>query len=175
MYVPAHMAAAHSTAARRCHGRPCRPPYDRRVAERRTPDRESFPGGIAATRRSVRSRGGLTGIVVSLSIVVVGWLLKVVLGGAVGGAVSFVALVAAFPLMPVAGIPAASGTLRIAAAVLASLAVWWVLGQMVAGRVTRRAVAGWREWTREFLVLGSGLWLGAVGAVLLAALALGAL
>jgi hypothetical protein len=123
----------------------------------------------------VRSRGGLTGIVVSLSIVVVGWLLKVVLGGAVGGAVSFVALVAAFPLMPVAGIPAASGTLRIAAAVLASLAVWWVLGQMVAGRVTRRAVAGWREWTREFLVLGSGLWLGAVGAVLLAALALGAL
>jgi hypothetical protein len=46
---------------------------------------------------------------------------------------------------------------------------------MVAARVTRRAVAGWREWTREFLVLGAGLWLGAVGSVLLAALALGVL
>lgn len=169
------MATAHGTENLKCHGRPPRAPYDRRVADRRTPDRGSFPGGIAATRRAVRSRGGLTGVAVSLSIVVIGWLLRVVLGGAVGGAVSFVALVAAFPLLPVAGIPAASGTLRVTAAVLASLAVWWVLGQMVAGRVTRRAVAGWREWTREFLVLGSGLWLGAVGAVVLAALALGAL
>lgn len=173
--APAHIATAHGTAGRGCHGRTCRPPYDRRVTERRNPDRGSFPGGIAATRRSVRALGGLTGVAVSLSIAVAGWLAKVAVGGAVGGAVSFTALVAAFPLMPIAGIPAASGTLRIAGAVIASLAVWWVLGQMVAGRVTRRAVAGWQEWTREFLVLGSGLWLGAVGAVLLAALALGAL
>ncbi|MEY2710323.1 MAG: hypothetical protein RL487_106, partial [Actinomycetota bacterium] len=90
-------------------------------------------------------------------------------------AVSFVAMVAAFPLMPVAGIPAANGTVRVALAAGASLLVWWFLGQMVAARVTRRAVAGWREWTREFLVLGAGLWLGAVGSVLLAALALGVL
>ena len=70
---------------------------------------------------------------------------------------------------------AADGTVRTAVAVTASLAVWWVLGQVVAGRVTQRAVAGWREWFREFLVLGSGLWVGAVGSVLLAALVLGAL
>jgi hypothetical protein len=123
----------------------------------------------------VRARGGLTGVAVSLSILVVGWLARMVIGGALGGAVSFVAMVAAFPLMPVAGIPAANGTVRVVLAAGASLLVWWFLGQMVAARVTRRAVAGWREWTREFLVLGAGLWLGAVGSVLLAALALGVL
>jgi hypothetical protein len=123
----------------------------------------------------VRARGGLTSVAVSLSILVVGWLARMVIGGALGGAVSFVAMVAAFPLMPVAGIPAANGTVRVVLAAGASLLVWWFLGQMVAARVTRRAVAGWREWTREFLVLGAGLWLGAVGSVLLAALALGVL
>jgi hypothetical protein len=142
---------------------------------RRDTLRESFPGGIAATRRAVRARGGLTGVAVSLSILVVGWLARMLIGGALGGAVSFVAMVAAFPLMPVAGIPAANGTVRVVLAAGASLLVWWFLGQMVAARVTRRAVAGWREWTREFLVLGAGLWLGAVGSVLLAALALGVL
>lgn len=123
----------------------------------------------------MRARGGLTGVAVSLSILVVGWLARMLIGGALGGAVSFVAMVAAFPLMPVAGIPAANGTVRVVLAAGASLLVWWFLGQMVAARVTRRAVAGWREWTREFLVLGAGLWLGAVGSVLLAALALGVL
>lgn len=127
------------------------------------------------TRRSVRRRGGLTGVAVSLGLFVVGWLLGRILGGALGGVAAFGGMVAAFPLMPIAGIPAASGTLRVWGSVLASLAVWWLLGQMVAGRVTQRAVAGWREWTREFLVLGSGLWLGALGAVLLAALLLGVL
>ena len=123
----------------------------------------------------MRARGGLTGVAVSLSILVVGWLARMLIGGALSGAVSFVAMVAAFPLMPVAGIPAANGTVRVVLAAGASLLVWWFLGQMVAARVTRRAVAGWREWTREFLVLGAGLWLGAVGSVLLAALALGVL
>lgn len=123
----------------------------------------------------MRSRGGLTGIAVACSFLLVGWLLKSLVGGAIGGSLSFVTMVAAFPLMPIAGIPAADGTVRTMVAVVASLAVWWVLGQAVAGRVTQRAVAGWREWFREFLVLGSGLWLGAVGSVLLAAFVLGAL
>lgn len=125
------------------------------------------------TRRDVRRRGGLVGVGVSLSFVVIGFVLHALLGGAVGGAVNFVALVAAFPLMPVLGLPAADGTIRTLVAVGASLAVWLVLGQVVAGRVTQRAVAGWREWFREFVILGSGLWLGAVGAVVLAALVLG--
>ena len=122
----------------------------------------------------MRRRGGLTGIAVAFSFLAVGWLLKLILGGAIGGTVSFIAMVAAFPLMPIVGIPAADGNVRTVVAVGASLAVWWVLGQAVAGRVTQRAVAGWREWFREFLVLGSGLWLGAIGSVVLAAIVLGA-
>lgn len=110
-----------------------------------------------------------------MSLVVIGQVLRMVLGGVLGGAANFVALVAAFPLMPVLGLPAADGAGRTAIAVGASLAVWLVLGQVVAGRVTQRAVAGWREWFREFVVLGSGLWLGAVGAVVLAAVVLGVL
>ena len=159
----------------RCHGCAGVAPYDRAVPSDRSVSRESFPGGIVQTRRAVRRRGGITGIAVACSFLVAGWVLRTVLGGAVGGALSFVAMVAAFPLMPIVGIPAADGTVRTAVAVVASLAVWWVLGQVVAGRVTHRAVAGWREWFREFLVLGSGRWLGAIGSVLIAAFVLGAL
>ncbi|MFM8553357.1 MAG: hypothetical protein ACKOBO_01910 [Acidimicrobiales bacterium] len=137
--------------------------------------RESFPGGIVHTRRSVRRRGGATSVGLALALALCGRFLDLVVGGAAGGAVGFVALVAAFPMMPVLGVPAADGAARLAVAVGVSLVVWWVLGQMAAARVTRRAVAGWREWLREFVVIGSGLWLGAVGAVLLSALVLGAL
>jgi len=112
---------------------------------------------------------------VSLSIVVIGSVVHWVVGGVAGGALGFAAMVMAFPLMPVLGIPAADGTLRTFVAVAASLAVWWVLGQVVAGRVTQRAVAGWREWVREFVVLGTGLWLGALGSLLLAVLVMGLL
>lgn len=117
----------------------------------------------------------MTGVAVSIALFVLGWIAGKVLGGAVGGVVEFAGMVAAFPLMPVAGIPAASGTARVWGAAIASMAVWWFLGQMVAGRVTQRSVAGWREWAREFAVLGSGLWMGALGAVLLAAFFLGVL
>ena len=52
--------------------------------------------------------------------------------------------------------------------------VWWFLGQVVAGRVTKRPVVGWREWLREFFVVGLGLWIGAAGGLLLGVLVLGA-
>lgn len=123
----------------------------------------------------MRRRGGAAAVGLAIALAIGGRLVDLVVGGAVGGVMGFVTLVAAFPVMPVLGVPAADGSARLALAVVVSLVVWWVLGQMAAARVTRRAVAGWREWLREFAVIGSGLWLGAVGAVLLAALALGAL
>jgi hypothetical protein len=45
--------------------------------------------------------------------------------------------------------------------------------QVVAGRVTKRPVVGWREWLREFFVVGLGLWIGAAGGLLLGVLVLG--
>ena len=111
----------------------------------------------------------------SLVLFVIGWFVRLVVGGIIGGGAGFAAMFMAFPLMPVLGIPAADGSSRTLLAVAGSLALWWVVGQVVAGRVTQRAVAGWREWTREFLVVGSGLWAGALGALLLAVVAMGLL
>lgn len=96
-----------------------------------------------------------------------------VVDGPAGGVVSFVFLVMALPVMPLLGMPAAGGGTRLLIAVGASAALWWMLGQVVAGRVTQRPVAGWREWTREFLVIGLGLWVGAAGGLVLGALVLG--
>jgi hypothetical protein len=53
--------------------------------------------------------------------------------------------------------------------------LWFALGHVSAVRATRRAVSGWREWRREFRPLAIGVWLGAVIALAVAALILGAL
>lgn len=106
------------------------------------------------------------------------WLFGVVIGalfsGAKGGALSFLCVVMAFPVMPVLGIPAAGGTLRLVVGIAVSCALWWVIGQVAAARVTHHPVVGWREWSKEFVTLAIGLWVGAVGSLALAGLALGA-
>jgi hypothetical protein len=106
----------------------------------------------------------LTGIVLS-------WILP----GTIGGALSFLMMVMALPVMPVLGMPAAGGGQRLSIAIALSTVIWWFIGQTVAGRVSKRPVVGWREWTREFVVLGLGLWIGAAGALIVGALALGGL
>jgi hypothetical protein len=58
-------------------------------------------------------------------------------------------------------------------AIVGSGVLWWLLGQVVAGRVTKRPVVGWSEWLREFFVVGLGLWIGAAGGLLLGVLVLG--
>ena len=106
------------------------------------------------------------------------WLLGVVfswiVSGPKGGSVAFVLMVMALPVMPILGMPAAGGTARLLVAISSSAVLWWILGQVVAGRVTKRPVVGWREWLREFFVVGLGLWIGAAGGLLLGVLVLGA-
>jgi hypothetical protein len=67
------------------------------------------------------------------------------------------------------------GAARLLVAIASSAVLWWFLGQVVAGRVTKRPVVGWREWLREFFVVGLGLWIGAAGGLLLGVLVLGVL
>ena len=83
-------------------------------------------------------------------------------------------MVMALPVMPLLGMPATGGSSRLLVAIALSGAMWWLLGPVVAARVTQRPVVGWREWTREFVVMGSGLWVGAAGGLLLGAFLLGA-
>ncbi len=104
----------------------------------------------------------LTGVVAS-------WLIS----GPIGGSVAFVFMVMALPVMPILGMPAAGGSTRMLLAIGICAVVWWFLGQVVAGRVTKKPVVGWREWFREFIVVGLGLWIGAAGGLLLGVLVLG--
>lgn len=107
------------------------------------------------------------------AIALVGKIIGWVVGGAAGGVVSFASLVMAVPVMPILGMPAAGGSARLLAALVLSSVIWWFVGQAVAGRVTRKPVAGWREWTVEFLIVGSGVWAGALGGLVLGAVVLG--
>lgn len=133
-----------------------------------------IPGGVSATRRAVRRRGGVVAIGIAVGLWVLGIAIKAAMSGPVGGALSFVLMVMALPVMPLLGMPAAGGTSRLLVALALSAAIWWLLGQVVAARVTKRPVVGWREWTQEFLFVGLGLWIGAAGGLILGALALGA-
>jgi len=101
--------------------------------------------------------------------VVASWLIS----GPIGGSVAFVFMVMALPVMPILGMPAAGGSSRMLVAIGICAVVWWILGQVVAGRVTKKPVVGWREWLREFIVVGLGLWIGAAGGLLLGVLVLG--
>lgn len=136
--------------------------------------RPLLPGGVAATRRAVRRRGGFMGIGVAAALWLSGVVLSWFLPGTIGGAFSFLTMVMALPVMPMIGMPAAGGGQRLLLAVAISAVIWWFIGQTVAGRVSKRPVVGWREWAREFVVLGLGLWIGAAGALIVGALALGA-
>lgn len=151
------------------------PSYDGAMpsADAREP-RPMVAGGIASTRRVVRRRGGLMAIGFAVGLRLAGIILGWIVPGSLGGAVSFVFMVLAVPAMPILGVPAAGGGHRMLMAVLVSAVAWWLLGQLSAARATRSPVAGWREWMREFLVVGLGLWVGAIGGLLLGALVLGA-
>jgi hypothetical protein len=114
----------------------------------------------------------------AIGLAVVLWLASVVLSwflpAPINGAVSFLGVVLAFPVMPALGIPATGGGGRVLLAIGLSAALWWLIGQLTAARVTRTPVVGYREWLRSFLVLGIAVWLGAVSGLLLGAVALGA-
>lgn len=134
-----------------------------------------MPGGLAESRRTVRRRGGLVALALALALIAVGKAISLVVGGTIGAAIGFATLVMALPTMPVLGMPAAGGAGRLVAALGSSAGLWWLIGQLAAGRATRRPVSGWREWAREYAAVGAGLWIGALGGLLLGALLLGAL
>lgn len=103
-----------------------------------------------------------------------GVVLSLLVPGPLGGILSFVGLVLAVPALPVFGIPAAGGSGRVLIAIAVSGVLWWFIGQVAAGRVTKKPVVGRREWCVAFIQLGAGLWIGALGGLTLGALALGA-
>jgi hypothetical protein len=150
--------------------------YDERVtnSSSSTRRREAMPGGVAATRRAVRRTGGFVGIGVACGLWLFGAIAGAIVSGPLGGALSFMFMVIALPVMPLLGMPATGGGSRLYVAMAISAVLWWFIGQVVAARVSRRPVVGWKEWLREFSILGLGLWIGAAGGLIIGALALGA-
>ena len=161
---------------KRCLFRTGLAPYDERVTNRSSTvrRREVMPGGVVATRRSIRRVGGFVGIGVAFSLWLFGVIAGAIVSGPVGGALSFMFMVIAMPVMPILGMPASGGGSRLYLAMAISATMWWFLGQVVAARVSRRPVVGWKEWLREFVILGLGLWIGAAGGLIIGAIALGA-
>jgi hypothetical protein len=130
--------------------------------------------GIIANRNLVRKRGGAVAVAMSASLALLG-LILLVLPSSLLGMVGYLILVIALPVLSIAGIPAVSTFASYAIATVASAAIWFGLGQVSAIRATRRAVAGWPEWAREFRPLAIGIAIGAVMALALSGIVLGAL
>jgi len=115
------------------------------------------------------------GIAVALGLFCCGWLVKTLLNGTLSNVAWFGSTMVAFPIMPILGIPATGSSERILLAVVVSLALWWLLGQLSSVKVSSRPVVGWREWFREFLFFAISIITGTVGALVLAAYFLGLL
>ena len=130
--------------------------------------------GIIANRNVVRKRGGVVAVAMSASLALVG-LILLALPGSLLGMLGYLVLVIALPVLSIAGVPAVSTFASYTLATLASAAIWFALGHVSATRATRRAVAGWPEWAREFRPLAIGVAIGAVLALALSAIVLGAL
>lgn len=99
----------------------------------------------------------------------------VALPSSILGAIGFLVLVAAIPVMPMLGIPAVSSTFTYVLAVSLSLALWFAVGHVSALRATRMAVSGWPEWIREVRPFAIGIWAGAVLSLVVSTVVLGAL
>ena len=130
--------------------------------------------GIIANRNLVRKRGGVVAVAMSASLALVG-LILLALPGSLLGMLGYLVLVIARPVLSIAGVPAVSTFASYTLATLASAAIWFALGHVSAIRATRRAVVGWPEWAREFRPLAIGVAIGAVLALALSAIVLGAL
>lgn len=85
------------------------------------------------------------------------------------GVAGLLLAVAAAPLLPVAGVPAAADTEQVVAGVLASAALWSSVGWLAARRATRTPGASWPEWRSEYRRLAGGVVLGGWAALALAA------
>lgn len=106
-------------------------------------------------------------------LLVVGWLIRMIIGGSLGGGLGFLFTVVALPMLPLLGVPATSGTTRWMIAYAVSIVMWWFLGRLASARVGSRAIVGWREWATEFAALSAGICIGSIGAVVLGAVLLG--
>ena len=100
------------------------------------------------------------------------WLVLRVGEGRTSGLIGLVGGVIAAPGLLVAGAPFADDTFHLHA-VAGSALLWMAIGWLASRRATRSPIATWSDFWREYVWLGAGVALGAVGALVAAAALLG--
>jgi len=133
------------------------------------------PDGIAANKRDLAQRGGLAAVGLAACTAIFGAVVLALTSSTFFGVLGFMCITIGVPLLPILGIPAKSGGVRWIIALAGSGAMWWWIGQLSAARVRTFVIAGWSEWGKEFGLYAGAVAIGVVGAIIIAARALGAL
>lgn len=134
-----------------------------------------MPDGIVANKRSLARRGGFAALALAGAVALCGGAILALTDGAFFGVIGFMAVAFGVPLLPIVGIPARSGAARWAIAIVGSAGMWWWVGQLSAARVRKMVIAGWSDWAKEVGLYVGAVFVGVVGAILIAAKAMGAL
>ncbi len=129
--------------------------------------------GPRAYRRQIRSMGVLAGLLPPAVLGALSMLLLRDNQTTVRGVLGFVTAVLAAPGLLVAGVPMAGSTGLYLAAAAASALMWLLVGAVASARATRRPVATWGDFWKEYLWLAGGVWLGVFGSLVAANLILG--
>ena len=88
----------------------------------------------------------------------------------VGG---FALAIFAAPGLLAAGVPLSTGASTYGVAIVASAALWLLIGVLASRRATRSPVATWRDFWREWAWPAAGVWIGVAVALGVADLVLG--
>ena len=132
-----------------------------------------MPNGPRAYRRQIRQLGPVVAVLPPAVLGIVALVLLHNNSSTMRGVVGFLSAVLAAPGLLVGGAPMKGGNGLYVAATAGSAVLWMLIGLAASARATRRPVATWRDFWREYLWLAGAVWAGVVGALVVANLMLG--
>lgn len=129
-------------------------------------DNALVPLGPVAYARKLRRTGWLMALVLPTALLAVTSAARVLVTCQAGDvcrsrvATNWVLPGMALPTAILWGVPLRGGTTRYVGVLATSALLWAILGIWAASRATRRPIASWRTWLREYIFLLLGVWLG---------------
>lgn len=129
--------------------------------------------GPRAYRRQIRSLGPLLALLPPAALGATALVLLRDNTSTMRGVLGFLFAVLAAPGLLVGGAPMKGGAGFYMAAAVGSGLLWLLIGVAATARATRRPVATWGDYWKEYLWLAGAVWLGVIGALVAANLILG--
>ncbi len=123
-------------------------------------------------RSRIRSRGPFLAVVPPAVLGLLAIIVLKLFDGKLSGYVGLLLGVFAAPGLLVIGAPFSDRSLY-PIGVTISVLLWLVVGAVAAHRTTRNPMASWADFWRNYAWLAAGIWLGALGALLVARVAVG--